>query len=213
LTFDPDNRQEAKNFLNFGTPRRAWEFVGLANERDRPALALPLAQAIDDVLIAYGWRDARIASQTERDHEPTPLQPVTLANGLLHNRIARLSDDSAFTALCLEDRSLTDLIDRVFERVLTRLPTAAERSQLAEVLIQGYGDRQTGEPAAAKPKRRTPVAWTNHLNPTATRLKMELEDAARAGDPPTPRLKAEWRRSMEDALWALISTPDFLFIP
>jgi len=213
LTFDPDGRQDSKNFLNFGAPRRAWEFVGLANERDRPALALPIAQSVADVLIAFGWRDARTSSQTERDHTPTPLQAVTLANGVLHNRGVRLSDDSAFTALSLEDRPLGELVDRAFERVLTRPPTAEERGLLEEVLILGYSDRRTGAAPIAKPKRRTPVSWANHLSPQATRLKMELEESARAGDPPTPRLTADWRGRMEDALWALFNTPEFLFVP
>ena len=84
---------------------------------------------------------------------------------------------------------------------------------MEEVLILGYSDRQTGAAPAARPKRRTPVSWANHLSPDATRLKMELEEAARAGDPPTPRLKADWRRRMEDALWALFNTPEFVFVP
>ena len=35
----------------FGSPRRAWEFVGPANARDRPALALPIAQSVPTVRI------------------------------------------------------------------------------------------------------------------------------------------------------------------
>jgi hypothetical protein len=138
---------------------------------------------------------------------------VTLANGVLHNRAARLSDDSAFTALALEERPLAELIERAFERVLTRRPTPEERGLLEEVLILGYSDRHTGAAPLANSKRRTPVSWANHLSPDATRLKMELEEAAKAGDPPTPRLKAEWRQRMEDALWALFNTPEFVFVP
>jgi hypothetical protein len=213
LTLDPDGRQEGKKFLNLGVPRRAWEFADVASERDRPALALPLAQAVVDLMVAYGWRDARPASLTERDHTPTPLQSPGLLNGLVHRRAARLSDDSAFTALCLEDRPLPDLIDRVFERVLTRRPTAEERVLFEDLLFEGYSNRRTGGPPAAKPKRVTPVSWSNHLHPDATRLKLALEELARAGDPPAPRLRADWRQRMEDALWALFGTPEFVFVP
>ena len=37
------------------------------------------------------------------------LQPLTLANGIVGNRITTLSDDSQLTKLCLEDQSLSQL--------------------------------------------------------------------------------------------------------
>jgi hypothetical protein len=213
LTIDPECRQSAKNALNLGVPHRAWQLAPLANERDRPALSFPVAQGFVDLLGAYGWRDARTASQTERDHTPTPLQPMTLANGLLHTRVARLSDDSALTALCLEDVDLSHLIDRVYERVLTRRPSREERGLIAEQLIEGYSNRRTDAAPLPKRKLRSAVSWSNHLSPEATRMKLEQEQEVRAGDPPTPRLRADWRARMEDVLWSLFSTPEFVFVP
>ncbi len=35
----------------------------------------------------------------------------------------------------------------------------------------------------------------------------------REGDPPTRRLREDWRRRMEDALWALVNSPEFVFVP
>ncbi|MEI9895971.1 MAG: hypothetical protein WDN28_19405 [Chthoniobacter sp.] len=86
-----------KDFLNLGRPQRAWEFVGLSNERDRPALAKPTAQPFTDVLVNFGWRDSRAEPKSTREEAPNVLQPASVGNGILGARITRLSDDSAFT--------------------------------------------------------------------------------------------------------------------
>jgi hypothetical protein len=217
MNMDVDGRRPVKDFNNLGTPARGWEFASLSNERDRPALAMPKAQPIVDTLTSFGWREARQNPQTLRDHAVNVLQPAALANGLLgHGRISRLSDDSAITALALEDRPLPDLIRIVFLRVLSRPPTDAELKAFAEVLSDGYVERRllpSGSQShrVAGPARA--VSWANHLNPEATRIKQELERQARAGDPPSDRLRADWRERMEDALWSLINSPEFVFVP
>jgi hypothetical protein len=213
LNFDPECRMGIKQCLNLGAPTRSWQFAGLANERDRPALALPKAQTFVDVLMAYGWRDSRTSSQTVREEEPTPLQPLILANGLLHRRTARLSDDSALTALALEEIELPDLIRRVYERILTRAPSVEERAMFHELLAPGFKERRTGLPALVKTVKRSTVSWSNHLSPEATKLKLEQEMEVRAGDPPTPRLTASWRTRMEDMIWCLMNSPEFVFVP
>jgi hypothetical protein len=40
-----------------------------------------------------------------------------------------------------------------------------------------------------------------------------MEREVQAGDPPTPRLAADWRERMEDVVWALFNSPEFVFIP
>ena len=102
LTLDINGRGTVATFLNLGTPRRAWQFTSLSNERDRPSLAIPKAQSVVDVLQTFGWRDARQDALTRRDHEPNVLQPSALANGIVGRRIAQLSDDSAFTELACD---------------------------------------------------------------------------------------------------------------
>ena len=67
--------------------------------------------------------------------------------------------------------------------------------------------------ATKRVRRRHSVSWSNHLNVEATKIKLEMERAARAGDPPTERLKAEWRERMEDVVWALVNSPEFVFLP
>ena len=69
------------------------------------------------------------------------------------------------------------------------------------------------EPNPISQRQQSAVSWSNHLSAEATRIKLELERAARAGDPPTSRLQSDWRERMEDGLWALLNSPEFIFIP
>ncbi len=215
LTMDPEARRPASEMINLGTPRRAWEFTSLSNERDRPALALPVAQSVVDVMTTFGWRDSRQNPLTVRDETPTPLQPLLLANGVVGSRVTRLSDDAAVTSLCLQDQPPEALVDKVFLRVLSRRPSAEERALFAELLRDGYERRRDAVPHTTlrRAGRTTAVSWANHLSPEATRIKLELERAARAGDPPTELLNPRWRERAEDMLWALVNSPEFVFIP
>jgi hypothetical protein len=216
LNFDLDARRTIKDFLNLGVPRRAWEFVGLSNERDRPSLGKPTAQPFTDVLTDFGWRDSRAEPRTVRDDAPNVLQPALLANGVLGARITRLSDDSAFTALALKEQPLDELITQLFHRVLSRAPSENERAKFSATLRDGYDDRRRAAPTGDLPKkpRQTKFAmWSNHLHPDSTTVVYDLEKVVRAGDPPTPRLESQWRERMEDAIWALMLTPEFAYVP
>jgi len=217
MNMDVDGRRPVKDFNNLGWPEHAWEFASLSNERDRPALAMPRAQMIGDTLTTFGWRESRQSPLSVRDHAPNLLQPAVLANGLLNNgRITRLSEDHALTALALEDQPLTALIERTFLRVLTRPPTAQEATRFTALLEPGYAGRRLPPSGSQAHKLAGPpraVSWANHLNPEATRIKQELERAARAGDPPTDRLASDWRERMEDMVWALVNSPEFVFVP
>ena len=215
LNLDVDGRRPIKDFLNLGLPERAWEFVSLSNERDRPALSLPAAQSIADVLKAFGWRETRQNPVTVREDVPTVLQPLTIAGGVVTRRVATLSDGSLFTQAALVKRPLAELVGETFLRLLTRPPTADERSTVTTLLENGYDQRHTEGIAAvpARKRARHGVSWSNHLNAEATRIKIALERAVQDGDPPTASLVLDWRERMEDVIWALVNTPEFVFIP
>lgn len=217
MNMDVDGRRPVKEFNNLGTPYHSWEFASLSNERDRPALAMPRAQMISDTLTTFGWREARQSAQTVRDDAPNVLQPAALANGLLANgRITRLSDDSALTALATRsDLTLPQLTRETFLRLASRPPTPGEEKMFAGYLKEGFDSRLavSADTTPKKRKAQRPVSWSNHLNPEATKIKLEAERAARAGDPPTERLAPAWRERMEDAVWSLINSPEFVFVP
>ena len=145
------------------------------------------------------------------------MQPATIANGLLSNgRVTRLSDDNALTAIATRgDITLRQLTRETFLRIASRLPTPEEETMLASYLKEGFDSRLIVSENAAPKKRKAqrPVSWSNHLNSEATTIKMEAEREARAGDPPTERLAPAWRERMEDAVWSLVNSPEFVFVP
>ncbi|QGJ71001.1 Cytochrome c domain-containing protein [Planctomycetales bacterium 10988] len=214
LNLDQDGRQKTELFLDLGTPRRAWGLVATSNDRDRPSLSLPKAQSLVDLLQAYGWRQSRPDPITVRETNPTPLQPMALAYGAAPNRVLDLSDQAEITDLCLEEQPLEQLVDRIFQRFLTRPATEEERSLFCDLLEEGYEDRIHSS-AKAHPVKlfRSGTTWATHFDEKATQEVADYEDRVLQGDPPTARLNADWRARVEDMLWVLSNTPEFLFLP
>ncbi len=217
LNLNPLGDRPLRQFLNMGVPRRAWELTALSNERDRPSLALPRAQVLVDLMQAYGWRQSRQAPATDRDDGPSPMQTLALANGATGTRGTRLSDDSYFTTLALEDRPLEEMIDDTFWRVLTREPSEGEKSMVVNYLAPYFAGRvlppveKSNEGAEKKTDAR--VSWANHFDPESNLIRMQEERKVRMGDAPTDRLKPDYRERFEDVLWALVNSPEFSVIP
>lgn len=217
LTMDNDGTQSESAMISLGHPRRAWEFTSLSNERDRPSLAIPKAQIIVDVLENFGWRPSRQEPKSVRETAANVRQPAILANGALGRWVTTLDEKSAITALAL-DETLDEsrLVDQIFLRLLTRHPTDAERSNLVEMLRPGFKERILPEGKRPPPVKLPPlkhVAWSNHLSAGANSIKIELEKRAREGDPPTTALHPEWRERLEDVLWAVLNSPEFVHLP
>jgi hypothetical protein len=218
MNIDHDGSRDQKQSINLGIPRRAWMFSSTSNERDRPSLALPFAQPFITTLESFGWRSSRQNPLTVRDEESNLLQPAIVANGVLGRRFTRLSDDSTFTQLALQNRPVSELVRSVYERTLTREPTSDEREFFVELLSEGYADRidrtQLNAPTPVLPGiRRTGVGWSNHLKGAASDVQIAAEETVRQGDPPTKKLHPEWRERFEDMLWTLMNSPEFIFVP
>lgn len=216
LSLDKEGRLPPGSFMNFGEPQHAWEFTSLANERDRPSLALPKVQAVVDVLRAFGWRGSRQEPVTHREEEANPLQPGVLANGVMGRWLTQLTDDSEVTRMCLDAESPDELTEALFMRFLTRSPTPGETAEFRVLFSDGFENRIVPEaelPPEPEVVRYPHVSWSNHFDGEANSIKQSLELDARKGDPPTRFLRADWREAAEDALWALLNSPEMILIP
>ena len=59
---------------------------------------------------------------------------------------------------------------------------------------------------------RNLVSWSNHLSPEASEIKLALRQAITRGPIPTPQLTTDWRERMEDMVWVLFNSPEFIYI-
>lgn len=217
VCLDIDNTRDLKNAIHLGKPHRSWMLTSTSNERDRPSLSLPRIQSVTDVLSAFGWRAARQDPLSKRDADPNVLQPAILSNGTVGVWLTRLSDDHGITQLALSENKVDQLVEKLFLKLLTRLPTDQERELYTKHLSADFADRvKNPGPAKNLPTTRTRekyVSWSNHLDGEATIVRQQQEAAARAGDPPTEKLDAEWRQRLEDILWAMLNAPEWAFSP
>jgi hypothetical protein len=215
LNIDVEGSRLETSSINLGPAVRAWQFTSLSNERDRPSLSLPAVQSMLNLLEAFGWRASRQDPLTIRDQDPTVLQPAILANGVAAKRIAQFSEDSAFTTFALEEGTVDSFVNKVYRQILSRDPRPDERELFVAFLGDGFDARRTGAapgPLPTKPKRDG-VSWSNHLHPKANELKVAFQRIVEQGDPPTTRLTADWRERAEDFVWAIVNSPEYVFIP
>jgi len=216
LTFDPDARRPASNRLTLGVPERAWMLASLANERDRPSLGLPRARAITDIMEAFGWSGSRQNPRTDRETAANVLQPGVLANSTASVLLTRATQDSGLAEIAVHATSPEELVNSIFLRYLSRLPSDSERAPLAIVLAAGFENRllHPAEISAITPLDPLPkVTWSNHLSPESTIIALQLEERARAGLPPDPRLRPEWREVYEDVVWSVVNISEFVWVP
>lgn len=215
MTLDPDGRRPASNRNTFGHARRAWMFVSLSNERDRPSLTLPLAATVCDVMETFGWSAARQTPKTDREASPSVRQPGVLANGALTVWLTRASYQSPLADLAVSAKSPQELVESVFLRFLSREPSARERAIFVDALASGFADRLTpaSEIKPPAPDELLPrVTWANHLRSESNLIQQEWERRARRGPPPDPRLRNDWREVYEDFVWSVVNQREFVWM-
>lgn len=216
LTFVHDGRRPLANRLTLGVPSRAWMMATLNNERDRPSLSLPRARAIVDVLQAFGWNGSRQKPVHDRETESNVLQPGILANGVLSASLSRAAMDSPLADLAVQADSAGALIDSLFLRFLSRMPSDSERIFFADQLDDGFEQRVIAQQDRSQPASLEPlplVHWFNHLRPRANEIQQEIERRVRQGPPADPRLQSDWRGRYEDVVWSLLNHDEFVWMP
>jgi hypothetical protein len=216
LSLDLSAQRGIDTFISLGVPRRAWMLSSLSNERDRPSINLPRAQAIVDVLEAFGWSGSRQNPRSERESDSNVLQPGVLGNSLVSTWVTRAAHGSELADLAVTAASPASLAENLFLRFLTRRPTATEQAQLVQALAPGFATRVLPASAVKSPPtlpRLPTVSWSNHLVADANSIAIEMEKRARSGPPADPRLRPEWRDVFEDVVWGLINTREFVWLP
>jgi cytochrome c553 len=216
LTFVYDGRHPLGRRQTLGIPRRGWMFASLNNERDRPSLALPHAQASVDVMEAFGWNGSRQMPVFARETEPNVLQPGILANGTLMQVLSRASWRSELADLAVEAKSPSALLDTLYLRFLSRLPRWEERDAFLPEIAKGFEGRLVPESRQTVPVLPPPLplaTWLNHVSPEANTIQLEVEKRVQQGPPPDPRLEDGWREVYEDIVWTLANIREFAWIP
>jgi hypothetical protein len=106
-------------------------------------------------------------------------------------------------------------VHEMFLRVLSRPPAAEELRVMSNLLGGLYAQRKVKgalkQDSGLKSDQR--VSWSNHLSAEATVIRMEEERALRLGAKPTARLEPRFRERLEDALWAMVNSPEFVMVP
>ena len=216
LTFAPDGRQAVDVMISLGRPQRAWMLASLSNERDRPSLSLPKAQAVSHVLEAFGWTGARQNPRTDRESSPNLLQSGVLASSIVSNWITRASYKSSLSELAINSDTPEALVESVFLRFLGRQPSIEEQRAFVPTLSAGFSKRRIPDSQVQTPEpleRYALVTWSNHLMAEANEIQVELEKQARMGAPVDPRIEPNWREVYEDFVWSVMNTREFVWAP
>ncbi len=216
MTFAPEGGRRSENRQTLGVPDRAWKFTSLGNERDRPSLSLPRARALADILEAFGWDGARQSPRTDREVDPNVLQPGILQNSDASVLLTRVTEKSGLSEMALRAASPEELVDQLYWSILSRPPRDEERTLLVPLLAEGFPRRLLPESEWKRPEPLEPlpvVTWSNHVQPEANSIAVEMEQRARSGPPPDYRFRPEWREAYEDAIWTLVNLSEFVWIP
>lgn len=193
--------------IDFGYPKRTWQLVTLSNEEDNMILVRPRMQEILTAASAFGWRDQRPDPLTVRNDDPTPLQPLTLANGGLMTRLVRLTDASTYTRMAREAVSLDAFSQDLLLSTLGRLPGEKERAWLNRRLGPSWGTRKVDAAGLQQEAHENLQEFQDMMD--AYRQIAE----ARKPEPATKTLTEEFRQALEGVLWVLFNSPEFLFVP
>jgi hypothetical protein len=196
--------------VDYGIPKRTWQIVSLSNEEDVAVLAKPLLQEIITLAKAFGWRDQRPNPLSVRNDDPHALQPLALANGDLMHRLVKLTDRSYYTELSREAGTLDQYGNRLFLNTLSRPPTEREKRWLRNELGALWSRRLV--PPELREARKE-EARVEAVTVTDSIAAHEYIMRVRQGEPATTALTPAWRRNAEKVLWAVLNSPEFIFLP
>ncbi len=196
--------------VDYGYPERTWQIVSLSNEEDISVLAKPLLQEIITLAKAFGWRDQRPNPVGVRNDDPHALQPLAMANGELMYRLVKFTERSYYTALSNRDITLDEFGGQLFLNTLSRLPSEREKNWLHGELETVWNRRLV--PAELREKRGKEYR-VEEVTIGDTLAAHQYIMRVRQGEPATPTLTEEYRKNVENVLWVILNSPEFIFLP
>ena len=105
------------------------------------ALQLPDSKIASYFLQRFGRPNRDITCDCERTNEPSMVQVLHLSNGDTLNQKLE-AKDNRLARLIEANRSDAEIIDEAYLAALSRFPTDAEKSRLAEALASAGADRR-----------------------------------------------------------------------
>ena len=197
--------------VDYGYPKRTWQIVTLSNEEDVDLLAKPLLQEIITLAKTFGWRDQRPHPVSVRDTDANPLQPLAMANGELVARLVKLTDRSHYTKLSNEDIPQKEFVNHLFLNTLSRPGTERELKLVYHHLKPVWDDRRIPAKLRQEAKKETTVEQVTIADSIAGH---EYVLKVRQGEPATVTLTEAYREQMEQVLWVILNSSQFLlFVP
>ncbi len=120
------------------------------------------------------------------------------------------------TEMVLEAEGVGELVDTLFLKTLGRRPDPAE-GQAYQSLLQKDSTRGLSQKTNAFPLllENAILMFPGRITFSRgrTRSRRAIARDIEVGSSPTRALQSEWRMNFEDGLWALINSPEMIFVP
>jgi hypothetical protein len=141
-------------------------------------------------LQAFGRNQRRITCECERSAQPTVVQVLHLSNGTtLNEKLA--SDDCVISQWLKSDGSDQQIVQQAYLRTLSRFPTESEQTRVCQALADvTAGIAPSGQQASVE----------DGSVPPADKSAQSVQDVSGVR-----------REILEDLLWSLMSSSEFLF--
>ena len=191
---DMEGRHRPGFFMNFGRPERAWQFTTLANERDRPSLAMPKMQAVVDVCLLLVGAIPDPNRRVTASRNPTPSSTRSArqrGHGWLADPIERRFGNHPNVHRC----GIRLTVDRRSVPPLSYpFPHKRGKKAFAALLEVGFDDRILPKHETLSPRTRNviptspgSITWTMRPIPSSSNRKRMPAGAIRPASILKPR--------------------------
>ncbi len=174
------------------------------------ALQLPDTRVKSEFMDSYGRPARQITCECERAQEPSMAQALLFINSDVVNKKVT-ADGGLADTLVKSGRTDAQILDTLYQSVLTRMPTPYERAaDLAAIrraslpqmplIVQTRVQTIAATPVPVKPAANVPASGMTAASPPVAAPHASADAVLLAR-----------RRAFEDMLWVLVNSKEFLF--